>query len=35
MYKAAGTLIVEQGFEKLGIFEFFTNHVNMASLPHF
>lgn len=33
MYKAAGTLIVEQGFEKLGIFDFFAEHVNI-DLPH-
>lgn len=31
MYKAAGTLILEQGAEKLGIFEFIANH--LPSLP--
>jgi len=31
MYKAAGTLILEQGAEKLGVFEFISNHISLAS----
>jgi hypothetical protein len=27
MYKAAGTLILEQGAEKLGVFEFLAHHL--------
>jgi amino acid permease len=33
LYKAAGTLIVEQGLEKLGVFEFVSNHFLLKSTP--
>ena len=31
LYKATGTLILEQGLENLGVFEFVKEHLNVGS----
>lgn len=33
MWKAAGTLIVEQGADKLGLFDWISDHVSLPALP--